>query len=179
MSKNGKSQSGAERVKTHIEIEYCSFCGGKLVDRRVEGRIRSVCSQCGAVNYRNPIPSIAAVITDDDGRLLLVKRSVEPEVGLWCLPGGFMELGESPDETVRREVLEETGLTVEVGDIFDACSKIEGYHGDVVIMAYTARALEGELVAGDDASEADYFPVDQLPQIAFLSHIRFIEKYFS
>ncbi|MBL7190879.1 NUDIX domain-containing protein [bacterium] len=160
-------------------MTHCAFCGGILRDENIEGRIRKLCGSCGCVNYQNPIPSIAAIITDNSGGLLLVKRSVEPGVGLWCLPGGFMELGETPEETVVREVLEETGLHVKPGAIFDACSRIGGYHGDVVIIAYPAEVLDGELNPGDDASDVEYFPIDQLPEIAFLSHARFIDKYFS
>jgi len=64
-----------------------------------EGKYRKVCSVCNAVNYQNPVPSVAVIITDAEGRLLLTKRAAEPSIGLWCLPGGFIELGESPLDT--------------------------------------------------------------------------------
>ncbi|NQS97222.1 MAG: NUDIX hydrolase [candidate division Zixibacteria bacterium] len=149
------------------------------MEQFTEGCIRKVCTECGTVNYQNPIPSVAAVITDDEGKLLLTKRSVEPQKGMWCLPGGFIEMNESPVETLVREVFEETGLKVIPGELIDACSKIGGYHGDVIILGYTAEIIGGELSPGDDAEEAEFISLDKLPQIAFRSHTYFIEKIFS
>ena len=144
----------------------------------MEGRKRRVCPDCGTVNYQNPIPSVAVVITDSEGRLLLTKRSVEPGKGLWCLPGGFIETGESPEETVVREVMEETGLKVAPAESLGPCSKIGGYHGDVIILGYTADIMGGELKAGDDAEEVKYIPLNNLPEIAFRCHSFFIEQRF-
>lgn len=149
------------------------------MEQFTEGCIRKVCPECGTVNYQNPIPSVAAVITDDEGKLLLTKRSVEPQKGMWCLPGGFIEMNESPVETLVREVFEETGLKIAPGELIDACSKIGGYHGDVIIIGYTAEIIGGELSPGDDAEEAEFYALDRLPQIAFRSHSYFIEKFFS
>ncbi len=124
------------------------------------------------------MPSVAVIITDEKGRLLLTKRAAEPSIGLWCLPGGFIELGESPLDTLVRETKEETGLEVTPGEIIDACAKLNGFHGDVVIIGYTAVVTGGILTPGDDAVETVYFPLNALPQIAFRSHKHFIEKHF-
>jgi len=144
-----------------------------------DGRMRKICPQCGTVNYQNPVPSVAVIITDEQGRLLLTKRSVEPGKGLWCLPGGFIEMGETPMETVIRETMEETGLEIVPEYVIDAHAKINGFHGDVIIIGYFAHVTGGKLTAGDDAEEAGYFSVDDLPELAFRSHIRFIEKHFN
>ena len=150
-----------------------------MIEQFTKGSLRKICTECGTVNYQNPIPSVAAVITDDEGRLLLTKRSVEPEKGMWCLPGGFIEMGESPVETVVREVFEETGLKVITGELIDVRVKIGGYHGDVIIIGYAAEIIGGELSPGDDAEEAEFISLDKLPPIAFRSHTFFIEKVFS
>jgi ADP-ribose pyrophosphatase YjhB (NUDIX family) len=91
---------------------------------------------------------VGAVIRDDTGRLLLVLRGKEPSQGLWSLPGGRVEPGESPQAAVAREVREETGLDVSVGD---AVCRIEvaEYEGD----DYAATVVGGELRAGDDAAD--------------------------
>jgi ADP-ribose pyrophosphatase YjhB (NUDIX family) len=160
------------------KIQYCFGCGAKLIDKELEGRVRKFCPQCGSINYRNPIPSVAVVITDDQGRLLLTKRSVEPGKGLWCLPGGFMELGETPEDTIIRETREETGLKVIPQGIIDACAKIGGFHGDVLILGYRCEIAGGELQAGDDADAVAFFPLNELPAIAFRCHKYFIETVF-
>jgi ADP-ribose pyrophosphatase YjhB (NUDIX family) len=159
-------------------LKYCYNCGEELNEQVREGRKRMLCLQCGTVNYQNPIPSVAVIITDEKGELLLTKRGVEPGKGLWCLPGGFIEMGETPEETIVREVLEETGFKVAPGAIIDACAKINGYHGDVIILGYKAEIIGGYLKSGDDAEEVAFFNLNHLPKIAFRCHRYFIEKVF-
>ena len=159
-------------------LKFCYNCGGELVVKMIEGHERNVCSICETVNYENPIPSVAVVITDSEGRVLLTKRNIEPGIGLWCLPGGFIEVGETAEETVIRETYEETGLRVESGEMLGPCSRIGGYHGDVLLLGFTATVLEGKLKPGDDADEVKYFDLSKLPQIAFQCHIYFIQTAF-
>ena len=88
---------------------FCRNCGARLATRAVEGRDREVCPVCGAVAYRNPLPVAAVVLLDGERRALLVKRKQEPQAGMWSLPGGFAELGETIDQAAVRELQEETG----------------------------------------------------------------------
>ena len=83
-------------------------------------------------------------------------------------------MGETVQDAARRELLEETGLEGELLSVVDAASKLNGFYGDVVVIAFEARSIGGELKPGDDASEARYFATDQLPDIAFGSHEKFI-----
>ncbi len=158
--------------------KYCPECGSELEIRFLEEKERDYCPACEVIHYHNPVPSVAAVITDGAGRLLLTKRAAEPGIGNWCLPGGFIEMGEDPLDTVVRETEEETGLKVKPGEIIGAHSKINGYHGDVIIIGFNAEVTGGELQAGDDAEEVEYFNLNELPPIAFKSHRKFIEKKF-
>jgi len=99
------------------------------------------------------IPCVGAVIKDRDGRLLLIKRGHEPGAGLWSLPGGRIEPGETHQQAVAREVLEETGLRVEAGAVID-------------VSDYLAVVTGGELAAGDDAADARWVTaadLDRLP----------------
>jgi 8-oxo-dGTP diphosphatase len=104
-----------------------------------------------------PAPKVAvgAFVFDATGRVLLVQRGRPPGVGLWTLPGGKLEPGETLAQAVAREVREETGLTVEVGALACVVEHVTAHH-HYVILDYLARSIGGELVAGDDVTAARY-----------------------
>ena len=81
------------------------------------GVMRPTCPQCRFIWYRNPVPA-AGVILVRDGQVLLVKRKYEPRAGYWCLPAGFMEAGETPEQSATRELLEETGVIAQLSGLF-------------------------------------------------------------
>ena len=103
-----------------------------------------------------PIMCAGAVVRDADGRLLLVRRGHAPSVGLWSLPGGRVEPGESPAQAAAREVLEETGLEVDVRDLL-ASVRI----GDYLVHDFAADVVGGTLRAGDDATDARWCSFDE------------------
>jgi 8-oxo-dGTP diphosphatase len=114
-----------------------------------------------------PMPSVGAVVLKGD-RVLLVKRGQEPSKGRWSIPGGVMELGETIQETARREVREECGVQIEVGDVVevrDAIVRDPGgrirYH--YVLVDVVARYLDGELTVGSDAEDARWVSEKELP----------------
>jgi 8-oxo-dGTP diphosphatase len=109
---------------------------------------------------QKPVECAGAVVCDDAGRLLLVQRGHEPSIGLWSLPGGRVEPGESAAEAAAREVQEETGLMVEVGDLL-ATVRL----GDYLVHDFAATVTGGELAAGDDAADVRWCDVDELDAI--------------
>jgi 8-oxo-dGTP diphosphatase len=157
-------------------IAFCSFCGGHLEEVVVEGRSRKRCVQCGRINYVNPTPAVGLLAARQPNLVMLVRRTVPPEIGHWCLPGGFIEMGETPEDAVHRELLEETGLRCTIDRLFDVGTVINGFYGDVIVLAYVITIAGGTPRAGDDADRIDYFPASDLPPIAFKSHVRFIER---
>jgi mutator protein MutT len=112
-----------------------------------------------------PVVGVGGVVVQD-GRALIVKRAHEPRKGEWSLPGGTVELGETLADAVAREIREETGLEVEVGEvieIFDRVHRLEGriqYH--FVIVDYLCRPIGGALQAGDDADDVAWVTVDEI-----------------
>jgi ADP-ribose pyrophosphatase YjhB (NUDIX family) len=144
------------------EWRFCPRCAADL-----EHRDSSVsCSACGFVRYANPVPAVAALVVDAEGRLLLGRRAFEPDLGCWDTIGGFLEEDEDAVAGLRREVLEETGLEVEVGDFVGAFSDRYGEGADAptaLNLVYEARLVSGEPRAADDVSELAWFTRDALP----------------
>jgi thiamine-phosphate diphosphorylase len=155
---------------------FCPNCGKKLQKRRLEDRERGFCPVCRVVHYENPVPATAVVIFNERNELLLVRRAVEPGKGKWCLPGGFQELGETPEQCALRELKEETGLAGRVQELIALEMGFNPTAREVLVAGYRALVCGGELLAGDDAAAAAFFPLDGLPELAFQSHARIIEK---
>jgi len=112
------------------------------------------------------IPCVGAVIKDGTGRLLLIRRGHAPGAGLWSLPGGRIEQGETDAEALVREIDEETGLLIEPGALIGAVRRPAG-SGDVFdIRDYAATVTGGALRAGDDAAEARWVTSGELARLA-------------
>ena len=117
--------------------------------------------------YRNPALTVDGVLIED-GRILLIKRGREPFKGKWALPGGFVEYGERVEDAVIREFKEETGLDTEIKALVGVYSDPKrDPRGHTVSIAYLLERKGGELKGGDDASDAAFFPIDDLPELAF------------
>lgn len=157
-------------------LEYCSNCGTPNERREIDGRLRRVCPACGTIHYENPRPAVTVIAVQDEA-LLLVKRAEPPAVGYWCLPGGYMELGENPEDTARRELEEETALHAGPLAFVGFCPLPGGVDANVLVCAYYASEVMGTLLPGDDASDAQYFPINDLPPVAFPCHQILIDTY--
>ena len=125
------------------------------------------------MNYENPLPSVAAMVRNDRGDILLIRRGIEPGLGKWALPSGFIEIDETPEMACVRELEEETGLLGPITGLIGVFSQKSSMYKNVLIIGY-AVAGEGELRAGSDSLEAKFFPVRGLPDIAFPSHLEMI-----
>jgi 8-oxo-dGTP diphosphatase len=140
-------------------MRYCSACGAALASAPP-----TTCAACGTDHWRNPKPCANAIVLDGD-RVLLTRRAHAPWNGMWCAPGGFVEVGEHPIETVEREVLEEAGLTVAVTGYLGVW--VDGYEDDVVInVAYYTATPVGDAEPRPDpreVSELGWFSFDGLP----------------
>ena len=148
-------------------MSFCPKCGGGLMPRILkEGEPpRLVCVQCSFVFYLNPKVAAAAIFSHAGG-ILLVRRAIEPGVGLWVFPGGFVDLGETVQAAAIRETVEETGLKVGVTGILDVYSHPKG---GVVVVVYAADVLGGSVKAGSECQEARSFAPEGLPwdELAF------------
>ena len=160
-------------------LEFCSNCGEKNIFSIIEGQNRFHCEFCKKIHYENPKPT-ATLICIFKNKLLLVKRAVEPAKGLWGLPGGFMELNETLNEAAARELKEETNLQGTVKQVLSTCSHYGTIFGDILLIGVEMEVLDfSSMQAGDDAEEVAFFSMDNLPDIAFYCHNKFIDLYKS
>ncbi|MBF0119741.1 MAG: NUDIX hydrolase [Desulfobacterales bacterium] len=159
--------------------DFCNFCGNKFIEKFLEGKKRLFCETCNDPLYENPVPATCTVLIDEEERVLLVKRNVEPKKGYWCLPGGFMEIGEMPEQGALRELEEETGLDGQIELLLGVTADNSERYGTVLMLGYLVKKYSGALSPSDDASEAVYFSEGDLPEIAFSSHQKMIRLYYA
>ena len=159
------------------DIHFCPRCGAAVTNEVRFGKVRPVCPQCGWIHFADPKVA-AAVLVEQDGRVLLVRRVNEPFRGLWTLPAGFINSGEDPAEAAARECLEETGLSVRVTRVLDVVAGREHERGADFIIVYQAEVLDGILTPADDADAVEWFTRGQLPPLAFRATQIILNKSF-
>jgi 8-oxo-dGTP diphosphatase len=143
-------------------ITYCSRCGSELRFGAVPGedRHRLACPSCGFVAYVNPRLVVTTLPLTDRDELVLIRRGIEPGIGTWAQPGGFLEVDETVTEAARRETLEETGLIVEPGEIVGLYTRLEAA---VVVLAFEARIIGGEPRTSPESLEVAPFAPAAIP----------------
>jgi ADP-ribose pyrophosphatase YjhB (NUDIX family) len=148
-------------------VSYCVECGGQLAEQwvSVEERTRLVCQQCGYIHYLNP-KVVAATLPVIDGKVVLIRRGIEPRRGAWSYPAGYVELGETVEEAARRETREEACLRV---DLVRLLNVYTAPGGRVVVVAYLAQCAEDRPSPGSEALEVGLFAPEDVPweELAF------------
>lgn len=164
-------------MKLPRPARFCPYCAIKLVRRDDHGVARPTCTKCGFVAYQNPSPAVGVVLPTAEG-VLFVRRRFDPYAGRWSLPAGFMEYGEAPEETARRETREETGYEIEIERLLGAYPGVDDPRVKVVLLVYVGRIVGGRPRPGDDADELGFYPLGRPPAgIAFRSHRRALADY--
>lgn len=152
--------SGAARFR------FCPKCGASFTLESLRGRERLVCSGCAFVYYQNP-PAGVAVLVVEGTSVLLTRRASGRGAGQWDVPGGWVEYDEDVRTAARRELLEETGLAIHVGAVFEVLSNFHSPETHTVGIWFLGTIEGGTLAAGDDASDARFFDLGALPDLAF------------
>ena len=163
----------------HPPLNFCSNCGAKVALRVPPGDSlpRHVCDSCATIHYRNPLMVIGTLPVWHD-QVLLCRRAIEPRYGLWTLPAGFMELGETTAQAALRETMEEAMARVELGDVY---SLLSVPHVSQVHLFYRARLLDLDFAAGAETLEVALFEESQVPwnTIAFRTTAATLRHYFA
>jgi 8-oxo-dGTP diphosphatase len=162
----GRSAEIASRMRP--PVNFCQVCGHAMIEQMAYGKLRPVCPVCGFIHFADPKVAVVIFI-EQNKRVLLVRRTMNPEQGKWALPAGYVDAGEDPQDAARREVLEETGLSVEITRLVD----VEGGSTDSgasIVIIYEGNVLNGTARPRDDADAVLWYGVDDpLPDIAFAS----------
>ena len=149
-----------ERRSALESWRHCPRCAGPLEPE--ESSVR--CPACGFSTHANPAPTASAIVVDDRGRVLLARRANDPGKGKWDLLGGFMDEGERPVETLRRELREEIGVDARLGEFVGGFPDRYGEEGGATINFYwTARIEDEPSPATDELEEVRWFEADALP----------------
>lgn len=152
--------------------EHCLRCGAVLAPRLVDHRERPTCPSCGWTLFLDPKVAAAAVLQLPGG-ILLCRRAIEPGLGKWSFPAGFVDRGEVVEDALRREIREETGLEARLDGLVGVYSQ----PGDpVVLIVYAARA-SGRPQPSAEASEIAVFPPETPPELAFEHDARIIRDW--
>ena len=149
--------------------KFCPDCGIALTHKDYDGRERPYCNSCERPIYVDPKVAVVVFIVQDD-KLLLIERGMNPGKGKWALPAGFVDHDEAPEDAAIRETLEETHLHVKIDKLLAVYPKKDNGLADIII-AYSASIMDGEIQAGDDASDVGWFTRDNLPELVFYPSI--------
>lgn len=158
---------------------FCSTCGQPITQRVPDGdtRERDCCDSCGTIHYVNPRPVVGTVPAWKD-QVLLCKRAIEPRLGYWTLPAGFMEIGETSGQGAVRETIEEAGARIALGPLY---TMIDVPHAEQVHIFYRAQLLDLNFSAGVESLEVRLFTEAQIPwqDLAFRTVATTLQLYFA
>ncbi len=160
-------------------MNFCSDCGETVTLRIPDGdnMPRYVCDACGAIHYQNP-KMVVGCIPEWGDQILLCRRAIEPRYGLWTLPAGFMENGETADQGAVRETLEEAGARVAIDQLYTFLNL--PYINQIYVM-FRGRLLDLDYAAGAESLEVKMFSEADIPwkELAFRTIKVTLEKYFA
>ena len=143
---------------------FCPMCRTDLTPKTRGGIPRPHCRECGYVQYRNPVAGVAVICRRGQGILMGRRAAGQSRGGDWCIPCGYVEWGEDIREAAKREMLEETGLIIEVGPVYDVHSNFHDPNSLTVGVWFTGTIVGGTMNASDDVDIVDFFPLDEIPK---------------
>jgi len=159
-------------MNTH---NYCSTCGTKLILKEEPESRSSYCPACEKPIYKDPKVATCTLVTNADNAILLAKRALEPGLGKWALPGGYVNLGEVVETAARREILEETGILCEITKLLGVFS---AENTSPILIVYRAHTTGGTLTPSAETPEVGFFQSNDLPPLSFPRDYDIIVEHF-
>lgn len=157
--------------------QFCAICGSALTTIDDGEKLRPFCNICKRFYYHNPTPATCCFVTQTGTDLLITRRAIHPAYGKWTLPGGYMELGETSEESAARELYEETGIIAEDLQLLGISTQPSKLNGTILVLGYVVKKWSGTINPGSDVSEAHFFDNRQIPPLAFTAHIELLNLY--
>ena len=156
-------------MHTNYQFEFCPMCGGKFKSQNLKDHepTRLVCTECEFVFYLDP-KVVACAIVEKEGKIVLLRRDIEPQKGKWVMPGGYVDRGEVVETAALRETEEECGIKIGLKNL----QGVYSYPGKLeVVVVYVAEVLSGSLMVGDETQAAKLFKTGEIPweELAFES----------
>lgn len=164
--------------------KFCPKCAGKLKYQSFDSAQHPVCQKCGFIFFQNSKPTAGAVIEDGKGRVLLHKRAESPRRGYWDILGGFLNNGEDPIVGLKREMKEELGVNIKVGDLVgiytDSYMRDEAIKNYTLNIQYKVRLKTNSLKPNQEIAELKWFSENEVPwnKLAFKSQHLILKDYF-
>jgi ADP-ribose pyrophosphatase YjhB (NUDIX family) len=166
-------------VATPLEsmARFCERCGVALVNRTVEERLRPCCPACNFVAYLDPKVAAGVIVTLND-EVVLLKRNIEPGLGKWVFPGGYVDAGEPPEKAAVRETWEEVGLEVGLEDLLGVFS-VAGER--VILVVFMGHATGGVLQGNFESQAVETFAHSDIPwdELAFVTTTDALKTYMT
>ncbi|MBM32180.1 MAG: DNA mismatch repair protein MutT [Chloroflexi bacterium] len=151
------------------KLNYCSNCSGPIKFLKKH----YYCNNCKTIIYLDPKVAVAAIIFQNQS-ILLVKRAINPSMGSWSFPSGFVDRGEKLEDALKREVMEETNLKIEVSNLIGVYSYNDN---PIILCAYEAKVLSGNIKMNHEIDEVKEFLLTELPELAFDHDIQIINDW--
>lgn len=161
------------------EIKYCQFCSNDLTDKQNY----KVCDNCKRGTYFNPLPAVGALCINSDGRILLIKRKIDPYIDYWDTPGGFVSLNENAEQAVLRELNEEVGANAENPKYIGSFNNVYNFQGieyNVMTLMFLCDVPNTkDLKADDDAKSFEFIDLNDIDykKIAFPEQSSFLQHH--
>ena len=149
-------------------VRFCALCGGAMRLREVlpDRKRFKVCEQCGYVDFPGP-KLVAGCLVIEERRVLLLRRGIMPQLGKWTFPGGYVDLGETPEQAALRETFEEVGMRVALGPMLGLFS--DPAHPIAAVVVFMATPGDERPAISEEATEVRYFARGEIPwdELAF------------
>lgn len=162
-------------------MKYCSECGSDKLQSLIpvdDHRPRLVCGECETIHYENPKIIVGCLVLNAKGEILLARRGIEPRLGFWNLPAGFLENDEGVEQGALREVLEETGAQIEISQLHSVYNLLKAQQ---VYLFFRAKMLNDHVETTPESTEIKFFAPEDIPwnELAFSSNAHALKHWLS
>ena len=159
-------------------FNFCPLCKEGLRKKRIDGRYRKFCPSCKWICYENPLPVVVCAAINRKNELLIAKRNLDPGMGKWSLPGGFVETNETPEAACLRELIEETGIKGKIIRLLGVYVQETKKYGSLLIIGYAVKVSKENITINNEVKEAKFTSRKKLPWIPFSTHRELIKQIY-